>query len=146
VSHFFTCFSLFFFFTGKVSPSKDKEKGSFTTGASLSKVLVSTYELTLTSGTKVGVKVSSDGLQVINTLKSLLLVSHSAKCAALDSKFLFYTCLSPLLLFLLLISLSSEGSGCAGLVCRFQPAHRGQLIALDWFWVMSPAYDMACAK
>lgn len=71
----------------KRAPSDmDADKGSFTTGASLSKVLVNTYELTSNSGAKVGLKskVSEDRMQVIITLKSLFVVSQSATHAALD--------------------------------------------------------------
>ncbi|XP_070189691.1 rotatin-like isoform X1 [Littorina saxatilis] len=68
----------------KPAVEKGKDTGTFTTGSSLSKVLVGTYELT--SGSTVGSKgrVSGDAQQVINTLKSLLAVSQSAKHTALD--------------------------------------------------------------
>ena len=72
--------------TGKLSPEKDTRRGTFTTGASLSKVLVATYELTCGSKGQSKGKVSGDALQVINALKSLLAVSQSAKDTALDSE------------------------------------------------------------
>ncbi|XP_076470158.1 rotatin-like isoform X2 [Babylonia areolata] len=63
---------------------KEGERTHFTTGASLAKVLVSTYELT--AGSKVGSKGKGSGqaVLVIGTLKSLLAVSQSAKFTALD--------------------------------------------------------------
>ncbi|KAK7504713.1 hypothetical protein BaRGS_00004199, partial [Batillaria attramentaria] len=63
---------------------KTGEQPVRSTGSSLCKVLVSTYEMT--AGPKVGGqgKISADGLQVINALKSLLAVSQSAKHTALE--------------------------------------------------------------